>query len=152
MKQFNIAKFISRLFFFLFFAFCFFVIYRQNKTEKEDFESHEWMQVEATFQSSSSYIEEATEEHVRYIWCYTYEVNGTIYTCSERGQISESPATNKRTIMVAEDDVAHYMMYENEEDFNRSYKSKNKTLFSICAAFFVILCIMTSIKIKPRRN
>ena len=93
----------------------------------ELYEKHEWIQAEATYSGSSSYIEERQDEEgavtevVRDSWCYDYEVNGQVRSAFLSGRKKEIPdkKEQERMIMVAKDDNSIYMMYESDKQMKK---------------------------------
>ena len=129
-----------------------------DKLQMDIYNAHEWIQVEATYKNSSSYIEKETIEddegdtetieYVRYRWYYDYEINGKSYSCNEGDQINEKPEEMEetRTILVAEDNNSIYMLYESKEAFEKSYHAKSKNRMWIWGAACILIFIMLSAK------
>ena len=132
-----------------------------SKMEMNLYQEHEWTTAEAVYQKSSSYIEKNTyedadggtieEEETRYKWYYQYEINGKVYNCVVSDNISETPISgeNTRTIMVATDNNAVYMLYENEEDFKNAYHSNRKSMLLIWGIVWFFMIFFTNL---PRRR
>lgn len=131
-----------------------------NKGDMDLYQAHEWTNVEAVYKKSGSYTEThyyenengetEEEERVRYKWYYEYEINGQVYDCVDKGKVSEEPFEREkiRTIMVAVDDNAVYLMYENEEAFKNAYHSRNKMLMFVWG----MICLIVIFICLPRKR
>lgn len=146
-------------------------MFLSNKQQMDFYKAHQWTTVEAAYIKSNSYTETdryndgdgnvEEVERTRYEWHYEYEIDGQVYECISRGEVSEKPyyeEQNTRTIMVATDDYSVYMLYESEEDFKNSYNSGTKILMIVWGVIWGIIFLgrifimVLSKKIKKRAS
>lgn len=100
-----------------------FSLFIHTKKQMNLYQSHEWITVEAVYNSSDSYSV-STDDGVetRYRWNYIYEVDGQVYDCVDDIEHTGPGSGGTIKIMVATDDNSIYMLYGSEEEFKASYK------------------------------
>lgn len=130
------------------------LIYANGKVKLDTYEAHQWYQVDAVYQKTTSKkYDDLDYTETEYTWHYEYVINGQRYACSVQNASSQYPNAYQyiKKIMVAKDNSAIYLLYEDVEDLKSSLSHNVSKIIVYGGVYFALFCVVMKI-IKKRRR